>query len=62
MLLGTYVCRALVFSRVDGGQVGAVGGADALGVTATAPAQSSKEDFPGEEDRRLPGNVVYYVI
>ena len=67
LLLGTYVCRAVVFSRVDGGQVGAVGGADALGadalgVTATAPAQSSKEDFPGEEDRRLPGNVVYDVI
>ena len=67
MLLGTYVCRAVVFTRVDGGQVGAVGGADvlgadALGVTATAPTPSAKEDFPGEDDQRSPGNVVYYVI
>ena len=62
MLLGTYVCRAVVFSGVDGGQVGAVGDADALGATATAPAQSSKEAFPREEDPRLPGIVVYYVI
>ena len=67
VVIGYLCCRAVVFTRVDGGQVEAVGGADvggagALGVTATAPTPSAKEGFPGEGDQRSPGNVVYYVI
>ena len=55
VVIGYLCCRAVVFTKEDGGKDEAVGGEDvggagALGVTATAPAPSAKESFPGEGD------------